>query len=226
MGEINYTVGTGFFESPHPLSPENPPPIPGFAEIWMRQIAKADPQPKEIVAIGVGGCAPPYRHPIQSITLGGNLGYIGGTRHHLGGWSAGAIALSMVAYNNGTDFIYVEQDCLCFGDWVRTLYRDSELLQVAFGRSIRMAAAQALFLVKHDYIPQFVCDYLTLPRDSLEFVPESKFAKLAATKPDKWGRFSFGYDRDRPFDVSQKAFYLQHLTMQELDEVRGAGLIS
>jgi len=218
MDEMNYTIGTGFFESPHPL--------PGFAEIWMRQIAKADPQPKGIIAIGVGGCSPPYRSPIQSITLSGNLGHIGGSRHHLGGWSAGAIALAMAAYNNGTDFIYVEQDCLCFGDWVRTIYQDAELLQVAFGRSIGMAAAQALFLVKHDYIPQFACDYMMLPRDSLEFLPESKFAKLAELKPDKWGRFSFGYDRDRPFDVNQKTFYLQHITAQELDVLGEAGLIS
>lgn len=221
---MNYTIGTGYFNSGRPLTSGHPDPIPNFHNIWARQIAKATPAPKSIVAIGVGGCMPPYKRPIQSITLPGNLGYIGdiisgAKSHFMCGWSGAAAALAMIAYCNETDFIYVEQDCLCFGPWVEQLYAEIGSRQVLFGSVSTQAAAQSLFLVRHAYIPEFICDLIGTGPVGLHNVTEVQFAKAEESKPDKWGRFSFGYDRDRPFNPRDPVFYIQQVCQEDLERL-------
>lgn len=215
---MKYTIGSGYYDSHREL--------PGFPSVWLSCLSKANPKPSSVIVLGVGGAKNPYGDRVQFVSLDGNLGYIGSLLsgekpYSFCGWSAGMLALAMIAYNNETDFVYVEQDCLVFGDWVNALYDAlGGSLGIVFGSNNLMECAQSLFLVRHSFIPKFVSDYIRqgAERDDKN-IPETKFAKLEKMKPESWGRFKFGYDRLRPFNASDKAFYIQQVTQDELNTV-------
>ena len=212
---MKYTIGSGYYDSHREL--------PGFPDVWLRCLSKANPKPSSVIVLGVGGPKNPYGDRVQFVSLDGNLGYIGSLLsgekpHSFCGWSAGMLALAMIAYNNETDFIYVEQDCLVFGDWVNALYDAlGGSLGIVFGSNNLMECAQSLFLVRHSFIPQFVVDYISQgPERENCNIPETKFARLEKLKQESWGRFKFGYDRYRPFNPNDPTFYIQQLTKDDM----------
>lgn len=219
---MNFTVGSGYYASGREL--------PGFPAVWESRLSGCGA--KSIVVVGVGGSKNPYSPLVQYVSLSGNLGYIGdiigGLKpHSFCGWSAGMMALALIAYNNETDFIYVEQDCLVFGDWVNELYASlGGNLGVVFGSNQLMECAQSLFLVRHSFIPTFVSDYIGQgPERSESNIPENKFSRLEKLKPESWGRFQFGYDRLRPFNPSDMAFYIQQVSNEDMVILKDSGLI-
>lgn len=217
---MKYTIGSGYYDSHREL--------PGFPSVWLSCLSKANPKPSSVIVLGVGGANNPYGDRVQFVSLDGNLGYIGSLlsglkQNSFCGWSAGMLALAMIAYNNETDFIYVEQDCLVFGDWVNALYDAlGSKLGVVFGSNNLMECAQSLFLVRHSFIPQFVADYICQGPERCESnIPEAKFARLERLKPSDWGRFAFGYDRTRPFNKNDSAFYIQQVTQDDINNLAG-----
>jgi hypothetical protein len=163
------------------------------------------------------------------LILKGNLGHIGdlleGRKpHKFCGWSMGVMTLALLAYQNETDFIYKEQDCLAFGPWVERLYSECGDKKVCFGKNGLMTCAQSLFLVKHDFIPEFVRSYLGTGPDAAT-MPETKFSNMAKVNQPNWTQFGFGVDRDRPIPWDDEVFYAQHLTRNELGELSKRGLI-
>lgn len=169
---------------------------------------------------------------VKIIELTGNLGHVGdllnGSKpHHLCGWSAAIMALAWIAYCNESDLIYREADCLAFGPWVDKIYEDCGDAMVCFGSTDNMPCAQSLFLVKHEYIPEFTKLYLQLGTDAHDFhLPEWKFAALEKAWPEYWKRFTFGVDRARPDGwMDQRPMYVQHLTQGELEEMKRRGMI-
>lgn len=195
--------------------------------IWWTNTNRIQPEPK-IVRISVGGSMPVAWR--DNVCLRGNLGHINDLvvtktkPHAFCGWSGAMLALALIAYCDESDFIYKEQDCLAFGPWVEKMYEELGGGNVIFGSCQIQPAAQSLFLVKHAYIPEFVRLYLSEgPDNDEENLPEHKFARLALAHD--WKRFSFGYDRDRPFNVAEPVFYVQQVTPEELEILRNAGLI-
>lgn len=141
------------------------------------------------------------------------------------GWSVSIMSLAMIAYFNETDFIWKEQDCLAFGDWTKQIYDEVGDKDVMFG-SWRPGAANSLFWVRHSFIPEFVRLYLGTGDERLDCnLGEKKFERLEAEHPSRFGRYTFGYDRDRPFCMKQPVFYAQKFSPQELVDLRAAGLI-
>jgi hypothetical protein len=162
----------------------------------------------------------------KEIWSGHNLGHVGeycdGKRTgQLCGWSASIVTLSLIAYNAGKDFAFKEGDCLWFGDVIGQMYRDMGDKQMVFGRKMEsapwMGCAQSTFLIRHNFIPEFVSRYLALPEDK-DMLPENKFTTLEEQTPEKFARLSFGVDRERPIPWDEPVWYCQQWTGDEIQE--------
>ena len=197
-----------------------------------------------VVVLANGGCFPTdianqmsrfgIRYDI--ILLPNNLGHVShllnGKDVEFCGWSAVMISLAMLAYTNECDFVYKEQDCLCFGPVIETMESELGSAGMIFGNCLypdgvhRMPAAQSLFMVRHGFIPEFVRRYLGMGKDGdPNNLPEHKFKRLEDETPDKVKRFSFGVDRGRPLPIGAPVWYAQQLTDEELEMLRSANLI-
>lgn len=169
--------------------------------------------------------------PGQWINMAGDLGHTHDLNehrkpYHWCGWSMAFCTLAMLAYFNESDFFFVEQDVLAFGPWVDRMYAEIGNKGMIFGSARVMPAVQSLVLCKHDFIPTFVRLFLGTGSEQLkENEGELKFARLANAHPDKFGRYSFGFDRDRPINMDDEVFYAQHWTGDELRQLRDKGLI-
>lgn len=135
-------------------------------------------------------------------------------------WLAGA----WLAYASECDLIYVEQDCLCFGDWVGQMYADIGDKGMVFGDGKWHGASTSLFLIRHKFIPKWTKDYINEGcENNPARIPERKMRRLREREPEEYATLSFGYDTDRPFDPEQRTFYIQKTTPQELETLQTAG---
>lgn len=135
------------------------------------------------------------------------------------GWTA-AIVLGMShAYACNKDFIYKEQDCLAFGPYIATMYRECEGYDIVYGSCQVMGAAQSLFIVKRNAIPNIIS--CLAQHDDGHILPEMKFAMLAV----KQRRLSFGYDRDRPFNPQDSVFYIQQVSVSDMEQLKNHNLV-
>jgi hypothetical protein len=227
MSAEKFLIGSGYW---HPSGGSKK--ASDFHKIWLYNITKHANGP--IYTIGVDSCHPEFQHANEVfIPLIGNCGHIGdlingNKERQICGWSASICFLALLAYNNESSFIYVEQDCLWFGDVIGQMYQDMGDRQMVFGRKMEsppwMGCAQSTFLIRHNFIPEFVSRYLALPEDRL-MLPESKFTTLEEQTPEKFARLSFGVDRERPIPWESPVWYCQQWTQDELDRARERKLI-
>lgn len=224
----NYLIGSGYYHGVgKALEAES------FYKIWLKNVQQTGV--KEIVIIANGGCRVPMLRSappgLSVVSLSGNLGHVGqllsGEKsNEIGGWSGSIMALAMIAYNAEKDLVFVEQDCLMFGPCIPKMYEEIGEAGVIFGSNQFMECAQSLFLVRYRYILDFISHYLTTGAENDHFnLPEHKFSRLQKQYPSEWKRFSFGYDRDKPFNMDDPVFYCQQLTADELLMLKGKGLI-
>jgi len=223
---MNYILGTGRFN----VSRE-------WERIWRQHnLSNLTGRPNAVVKLEVGA-NPNGPIDVNRICVPGNLGHVGdllnkSKPHDFCGWSAGVIALAMIAYSGEADLLYLEQDALAFGPWVSQVYKDLGDGDMVFGRKMTsppfMACGQSLFLIRHRFIPEFVSRYLAMgPDGDPANLPETKFQKLEdALGTARIRRLSFGYDRERPINFSDPVFYAQKLTPDELRELSGKNLLS
>lgn len=234
---MSYLIGSGYVPSP-----ENEK----FLEIWADNFTK-HPVPdgcSRIVIAGVGGGPRPIvsvGHKVEWVGLQGNCGHVGdlihGKKHHeICGWTAAVCALAMLAYCDESDFIYKEQDCLCFGPWVEQLYADMGDGSMAFGGPMKsepfMECAQSLFIVRHSFIPQFVASVLWMGDERRQGsdgkednLPERKFKRVRDNNFPEVRELSFGVDRERPLPYNSPVFYAQKFTQEELAELKIRGMV-
>jgi hypothetical protein len=161
---------------------------------------------------------------VHSLAVYDNLGHVGDyiTAKRTGrlcGWTSGVVYGMIHAYVNGVDFIYKEQDCLWFGDCIETMYNEIKDNGIIYGNNKVMGVAQSLFLVKRDYIPSMIAELSTA--NDADVLPETKFAGAS-----KGTKFSFGYDRDRPFNIKDHCWYIQQITDIELQALKSENLIN
>lgn len=228
MTERNYIVGTGFYHAPGQEEWAN-----WFWSLWLESVMRHTPLNK-VVVIANGCCVPMWtaHHGINIVKLEGNCGHVGdllsgAKKHRLCGWSATVLTLAMIAYANESDVCFIEQDVLTFGDCIGKMYEEIGDAGMIFGSCKLMPAAQSLFLVKHEFLPDFVRRYISKhPENTDAWLPEKKFARMASESPDKVKRFSFGFDRDRPLDITLPVWYAQKFKPDELRMLADAGLIN
>ena len=210
-----------------------------FARIWYYNTIKA-PYRGDIYVFETKGSAFPDAEPyaratIRHIPTHFNLGHVGDLLDgklpfQFCGWSASVLAGAMIAYNCGKDMLYKESDCLAFGSWIPTLYSQLGDAGFIFGRKHQsapwMPCSQALFLIKHAYIPAFVSRYLALGTDNdATNLPEHKFMRLMEQDPANVKQMTIGYDRERPICFDDEVWYAQKFTEAEMAELRRRELI-
>lgn len=231
MNNKRYMIGCGWFHSSKTPEAERKKQ----AKRWIENIRRfASPKPECICVVGQGGCRFP-ESGVESVTVSGDLGnhndLIKGIKNNeFNGWSGAVLALAMLAYNNESDLIFQEQDCLAFGNYVDEMYRQIGSRGMIFGRRHRgepnQACSQSLFLIRHFYLRTFVTKYFgSHPQTSNAHTGEPKFEWLRRTDSDMVGRFRFGYDRERPFNIKDRVFYAQQTSEEDLRVLKESGLI-
>lgn len=152
------------------------------------------------------------------------------------GWSGAFMMGAMISYFNNTDYLFIEQDCLTFGDIVGQLYKECEDKKVLMllGRqedSDNQGVEQSLMLLKHELILPFIQVYISLDRNDAgpNYVrPERKFLFMKDKIFFKEiGFMSFGYGRGRPDNLKEEIsngnpFYIQHITDEEMGVIENA----
>lgn len=213
-----------------------------FAALWHRQVIRSLPD-KHREKIFVIHHGEPDHNPLGSragvqVVRAKNLGHVHDligikdkppTRpeQELCGWSASVMLLAMLAYNCERDLLYVEQDCLLFGQVSKEIVAQAqrEKRVMLFGSCKIMGAAQSLFWVKHEWLTRFVAGYLNLwPDNCKDRRPENKFEMLEKDHAGV-GRFNFGVDRDRPLPWEAPVWYAQQWKPHELDEAKKRKLL-
>lgn len=209
-----------------------------FLRIWILNTLRVlHPSVKSVKIVCEAGTVFPahLRSPlIEPIHLTGDLGHVShlenGTKpYEFCGWTAGMIALAMLAYCDESDFVYKESDALAFGPWLETGYKDLGDGDIVFGHaqpvSPCMPSSQSIFIVRHRFIPTFVSKYLSYGGDAKVF-GEHKFVQLEYEfGKERVKRLSFGVDRCRPIPYSDPVFYAQQLYPEEMAELRKRALI-
>jgi hypothetical protein len=138
------------------------------------------------------------------------------------GWSMSWILPAMVAYCEGRDFVYIEQDCLCLGNWAEKLREDiaasgKKALYGPPSTSVNQACEQSLFWLDWSFINGFVALYFDQPGDNQKLC-EDKFMSIMNEHPNMIGMHSLRPGRDRPIPDSGPAS-AQQLTEQELQHI-------
>lgn len=221
-----FLIGSGYFEPPNAVWQK------WFWPLWMRNT-----MPLRTLVLSTGGMPPRYEGgdlvtaPLQVTHLEGNLGsfmeLINHQKpHRFCGWMGAVMYLASAAYNDESDLIYKEADCLTFGPCIEKMYEEIGDAGIIFGSTNGQPCAQSLFLVKHEFIPEFLSLlWASGPQSEKWQLGEEIFATLESKNPTMWKRFSFGYDRTRPLDIKNECFYAQKFTPQELLDLRAAGMV-
>ncbi len=211
-------IGTGFYANPSTLREKA-----AFLRLWLANTR----QPHERVIIfdnsATGIPDGIFRGRVIRSTF--NLGHCGeseGQRHKFTGWSMSWIIPALLAYSDNCDFIYKEQDCLAFGNWLSQVRSG----RAAFGNNDVMECENSLFYIERDFIPEFAQAFMALPGKDAQFVVEAKFKALEQSLQGV-GRFSMGVGRNRPLpaDLHARPWYAQRLTHPELNRIATEGLI-
>ena len=231
MKKHNYIIGTGYHSRHGALGDAQA----WFYHLWLENTLRYT-EPLAIYVVGSGdGKRPDWTGwpvlPIYWLPILGDLGYCGdilsGRKpYHFAGAMMTWCTLAMIAYMNEADFLYKEQDVLAFGPYVEEMYSALGDKGWVFGNCRLMGATSSFSLVRHKHIPEVVRLYLGTPAENdPNQMPEAKFSRLQQAHPDLLCRYSFGVDRDRPFDVKAPVWYAQKFTREELLQLREAGLI-
>ncbi len=221
---MKYVLISGYYEKT--------PALAWFHSCWWDTLQRhAIPKPERIFIIASGKCSIKEPHG-EWIRLTGDLGHCDDLLsdrkpHFMPGCPAVWMAGAWLAYLNESDALFYEQDVLAFGNFVGRMYAELGDKDVIFGRNKMQGAATSLFLVRHRYIPQFVADYLAEgPENVISRIPETKFCRMAERKPEHYCRYSFAYDKDRPFNPKDEVFFVQKCKPFELLWLESQGLIS
>jgi hypothetical protein len=137
------------------------------------------------------------------------------------------MTLALIAYTNETDLIYKEQDCLWFGHCVYRMYQEIDDGGIIFGHNWqRVPCENCMFLLKHEFIPQFVASYAASdPENAPQAICEWKFERWHRSNPNVWKKHALGVGRDRPINYNAISWYGQKFTPDEMAELKRRKLI-
>lgn len=192
-----------------------------FFNLWIyNTLENSNPQSIEIINTGGDEYVTDYKCNWHNYTH--NYGHVQNLKENtpFGGWWLAFMHGALCAYMNDTDFIYKEEDCFCFGNWVDSLYNDIEekqckMLVGFFDHNYKIE--QSLVFIQRDYILKFINMYLSLCGNEgyLYNRPELKFLSLKEYNKQDIQYMSMRGGRNRPIPIGDKSFYVQHLTRDE-----------
>ena len=185
---------------------------------WIANTARtADPDRIFVCAAGEHSTMYSTTHIEIVYTEGPNWGHVFDMWHEgrFGGWSMGFMHGMMQAYARGCDYIYKEEDCFAFGDWVEEMYSvNKKMLIGEYDHPLKIE--QSLVLIRWDFIPDFLSAFLAIKESDKHVWPEKKFSLIMEKFPEEIGFIPFGYGRNRPIDFGKKTWYAQKFSASEL----------
>ena len=216
MNEV--LIGTGFYNTP-----ANAEARFQMWEAWLKNTLRVT---GNIVVVDNAAVALPVhlRGPARIIKCRRNLGHVGDSgadnQGPILGWSMSWIQSALVAYADGCDFVYKEQDCFAFNDWLPLL----RTAQMTTGRHDKMPCEQSLFYLAHDFILEFIRRYLNFADSDVRTLPEEKFVAIMDGEPRSCFHELPG-GRNRPLPLFHVPFYAQRLTTEEIISLTREGLL-
>lgn len=145
------------------------------------------------------------RNPVHGKNLKENVQFAG--------WDLGFIHGALYAYSCKCDYIYKEQDCLAFGNWLEKMYKQCRGKQMVTGELWNHPKRDytielSLILIKYDFIMPFLTQLFAIPGTANKMRPEKKFLIIRDNNPELIGTIDFGYGGNRPFECNE-CFYIQ-----------------
>lgn len=193
-------------------------------EYWLRNNLKTS-SPELIFVLSMRGSR--FNHEdVNEINIPGNTGQlnelISSRKHDFSGASASCLTLAMVAYCNECDFIYKEQDVLCFGNWVEKLYECAGDGAGCMGPNDPCPSGTGLMLFRHAFIPKIVARYLSSrPEHDQNSLMEHHFHEMH----DLLRIYSMGFDKKRPVDFDAETFFIHQPSFGDIEILKQKGLL-
>lgn len=229
--ERKYVIVSGFYEGEQKttnfsISKKD------FLDIWYKNTVQFC-NPTKIYVINVSNPIDKKYANLEFINMTENLGHVNdfvklNDTHSLSGYTLSVLIGMLVAYNNKADFIYKEQDCLAFGNWVDELYNELEEKgnKMLIGKGhMDGFIEQSLFICKNEFILPFISLYLNFMQGDYPLLPEYKFLQIMQNNPALIGFLDFGYGRIRPVNYQDSVFYVQQLNDEEIQYLENTGMI-
>lgn len=204
-----------------------------FGDLWYKSII-AYTNPERIIVTDSNSPVRPVHASFSTVNwvrLNRNFGHP--TDMHRGakihsGWSRSALMGLMYARCCECDFVYVEQDCLLYGDDIVDVARRSTDAPFIFGNGhgtpqpIEQSFCIVRYEVLNDFI-QWLTDDAYVPESDAVVSSERKWFIGAQYICDRIGGplpadLPFGYGRTRPMDMSDEHFYFQKGSVEQIVE--------
>jgi hypothetical protein len=198
-----------------------------FYPIWWENTLKGQPKANKIFVIAMSGCRIPgalgdWIHLDADAQL---------FKEHQTKVRINVLVIctgALLCWLNGDDMIYKEQDLLAFGPWTTRMYEELGTAKVTFGKyspgSGHHIAQNSLMLIKHEFLLDYVKWNLEMA-DGNHMDAERNHFILASNHPETARFYSFGYDRERPFNMDDPVWTAQKISIEELKMMRDRGLI-
>lgn len=162
-----------------------------------------------------------------------NFGHQSGIKHgKLSGWTRAYLLGMLYAYLNDCDHIFVEQDVLCFGNWVEAIYENANKngLDLSFGNKEcagkMYEQENSLAFIRREAIPKFIKLFLEIDVSDNEIHIERKVTQIRRIFGNKSGFHPFGYGfYFPPKDKPELPFYVHRFPYERLKYLADMGLI-
>lgn len=197
-----------------------------FFEYWYRAV-KRFTNPQQILIVDSHSPVKPNlegKEDCQLVSMVKNFGAAidGSSKSMLSGWDRGIIAGAAYAMVNDVDyFVYVEQDCLIYGDGIIehaiASMPANKPISLGSGEGTPQRAQQSLVIIRRDFIPTFLYIENTQSKAALKNAPELRYFE-SYRAINHWLPFRGG--RQRPVDWDADYIYLQHMSSEELDRFK------
>jgi hypothetical protein len=194
---------------------------PYFFETWLNCVDRFL-SPEKIIMIDSASPVPANTlGKIEVVNMKQNFLHAKNCRTKLCGWSRAFLIGAFYAMMNDSDYVYLEQDVLFWGDIVGRAFEhlgDSSYSHGLWNHKYKVE--QSFVVIKKEYIHTFINAYLSINKSDRRIRPELKFHKISENTNTMFKELPFGYGRSRPINFEEEFFYAQHLSTQELEEIR------
>jgi hypothetical protein len=214
---MTYAIGTGYYSADDGYRKGDKREL--FAK-WFQNTTKFS-TPETIYVIDANSTYVPTGYQVEWIRTKKNFGHLFDNKNEFfTGWAVSFMLSALRCYADGHDFIYKEQDCFAWGDWVTSLYSDLETkkakMLVGRGPWEDLKVEQSLVIIKNDFIPTFISEYMLIKESDKVIPNENKFAKVMEKYPEIQF-MSMNGGRVRP--ITPHPTYAQQLNEQELKDL-------
>jgi hypothetical protein len=227
---IKYIIGTGWWcdgsgthrHSKHQPYVDKQTRQVEFFDLWYKSVMRFT-NPNKIVVIDSNSPIKPNtkdKENVQMFSLSQNYGAAldGTSKCILSGWDRSILLSASISFMDDADyFVYVEQDCVLWGENIIEDIIDSmgdKKIALGNGMGTPQPIQQSLVIIKKDYIPTFLKLEMDNNKENLKISPENRY--FNHFKNDiKF--LDIDYGRKRPIDFNKKQFYIQHLNTIELE---------